>query len=68
MLARDKTGVNTAALSGGVYQNKLLLLETIKGLEKHGFAVLHQSLMPPNDGGLCLGQAVYAMNKINKQL
>ena len=68
VLARDKTGVNTAALSGGVYQNKLLLLETIKGLEKHGFAVLHQSLMPPNDGGLCLGQAVYAMNKINKQL
>jgi hydrogenase maturation protein HypF len=66
VIAREKTGVNTVALSGGVYQNKLLLTKTIKALEKHGFNVLHQSLLPPNDGGICLGQAIYAMNKINK--
>ena len=62
--AREMTGITTAALSGGVFQN-LLLLELVEtGLEEKGFRVLRHHLIPPNDGGICLGQAVYAMTQI----
>ena len=62
--AREMTGITTAALSGGVFQN-LLLLELVEtGLEEKGFRVLRHHLIPPNDGGICLGQAVYAMAQI----
>ncbi len=53
-----KTG--TAALSGGVFQNILLLDMTAKLLERNGFRVLRQRLVPPNDGGVALGQAALA--------
>jgi hydrogenase maturation protein HypF len=59
-LLRERTGLTTAALSGGVFQN-LLLLETVTGLlEARGFAVLTHSRVPCNDGGVSLGQAVVA--------
>ena len=62
--AREMTGITTAALSGGVFQN-LLLLELVEtALEEKGFRVLRHHLIPPNDGGICLGQAVYAMTQI----
>ena len=62
--AREMTGITTAALTGGVFQN-LLLLELVEtGLEEKGFRVLRHHLIPPNDGGICLGQAVYAMAQI----
>ena len=62
--AREMTGITTAALSGGVFQN-LLLLELVEtGLEGKGFRVLRHHLIPPNDGGICLGQAVHAMAQI----
>lgn len=62
--AREMTGITTAALSGGVFQN-LLLLELVEtGLEEKGFRVLRHQLIPPNDGGICLGQAVHAMAQI----
>ena len=62
--AREMTGITTAALSGGVFQN-LLLLELVEtGLEEKGFRVLRHHLIPPNDGGICLGQAVHAMAQI----
>lgn len=62
--AREMTGITTAALSGGVFQN-LLLLELVEtALEEKGFRVLRHHLIPPNDGGICLGQAVYAMAQI----
>ena len=62
--AREMTEITTAALSGGVFQN-LLLLELVEtGLEEKGFRVLRHHLIPPNDGGICLGQAVYAMAQI----
>ena len=54
---RERTGLTTCALSGGVFQNTLLLDMTKKGLEQMGFKVLIHSLVPPNDGGICLGQA-----------
>ena len=57
---RSDSGVSVCALSGGVFQNKLLLKMTVARLEKQGFKVLTHSLIPPNDGGIALGQAVYA--------
>ncbi len=56
--------IRTAALSGGCYQNTLLLDLSKKMLEEKGFKVLIHSLIPPNDGGISLGQAVYGMNKL----
>ena len=53
---RDATGVGTAALSGGVFQNRLLVELTAPLLEAAGFEVLLHSQVPPNDGGISLGQ------------
>ncbi len=63
---REKTGISTAALSGGVYQNRLFLRQCVTGLEKEGFRVLTHHLIPPNDGGICLGQAAEAMAHLQK--
>ena len=56
--------VRTAALSGGCYQNTLLLDVTKKALTNRGFKVLTHGLIPPNDGGISIGQAFYGMNKL----
>lgn len=53
---RDDTGVGTATLSGGVFQNRLLVELTAPLLETAGFEVLLHSQVPPNDGGISLGQ------------
>lgn len=55
-----ETDVNKVALSGGVFQNRLLLEKTIKRLEAEGMAVLTHHNVPANDGGIALGQAVIA--------
>ena len=60
LLLRERHGLSTVALSGGVFQNLLLLQVTIARLERHGFGVLVQSRVPCNDGGISLGQAVVA--------
>ncbi|MFC7733811.1 carbamoyltransferase HypF [Actinomadura keratinilytica] len=57
---RQRTGLRTVALSGGVFQNLVLLERVVSGLEEAGFAVLVHSRVPPNDGGISLGQAVVA--------
>lgn len=54
-----RTGVKVCALSGGVFQNKLLLKMVKCRLEKMGLRVLIHSLVPANDGGIALGQAFY---------
>jgi hydrogenase maturation protein HypF len=59
-LARETTGLETVALSGGVFQNLLLLRRTVAGLEARGFRVLVHGRVPPNDGGISLGQAAVA--------
>ena len=62
---RADTGVNAVALTGGTFQNLLLLRLCAEELRKRDFRVLLHSLIPPNDGGVCLGQAVYAMQYLN---
>ena len=60
---RKKACINTVCLTGGVFQNTLLLGMCDDALTDDGFKVLTHHLVPPNDGGIALGQAVYAMNK-----
>jgi hydrogenase maturation protein HypF len=57
---RDRTGLATVALSGGVFQNALLLDRVAGGLEQRGFRVLTHARVPCNDGGISFGQAVVA--------
>ena len=64
--AREKTGISVAALSGGVFQNTLLLRLAERNLRRDGFRVLRHRLIPPNDGGLSLGQAACAAAQIMK--
>jgi hydrogenase maturation protein HypF len=60
VVVRDRRGLDTVALSGGVFQNLLLASETVARLEARGFRVLTQAQVPCNDGGISLGQAVVA--------
>ena len=62
---RKVNGIRTAALSGGCFQNRLLLDMVKKGLEAEGFNVLIHHLVPPNDGGIALGQAVAAVQAVH---
>lgn len=57
---REEERISCVALSGGVFQNRLLTEQTIELLRRCSFDVLTHSLVPPNDGGLSLGQAVVA--------
>jgi len=63
-LISRQTGITTVALSGGVFQNRLLFNLAVKGLEKEGFNVLSHRLVPCNDGGIALGQAVIANEQV----
>jgi hydrogenase maturation protein HypF len=58
--ARRDTGLATVALTGGVFANALLEEECARLLTGDGFAVLRHGEVPPNDGGLALGQLVVA--------
>lgn len=58
------TKITTCALSGGVFQNQLLLKICDHRLTEEGFLVLKHSLIPPNDGGIAVGQAVFAMHTL----
>lgn len=57
---RTNSGLERIVLSGGVFQNRLLSEELVSLLEKDGFRVYTHRLVPPNDGGLALGQAMIA--------
>lgn len=57
---RDKTGIDKVCLSGGTFQNVTLLKASADLLRAIGFHVFLHSQVPPNDGGLSLGQAVIA--------
>jgi hydrogenase maturation protein HypF len=66
---RELTSINEVALSGGVWQNMLLLRKTVLMLERDGFCVYIPQTVPANDGGLALGQAMIAARRlINQEL
>ena len=55
--ARELTGLTAVALSGGVFQNRRLVELLVPDLEQSGFDVVRHRQVPPNDGGIALGQA-----------
>jgi len=57
---REDTGLGTVALSGGVFQNRLLLDGLVSALRLRGLRVLTHRAVPPNDGGISFGQAAVA--------
>lgn len=59
-LIREKTALDTVALSGGVFQNELLSTRVENRLMDMGFRVLTHSKLPANDGCISLGQAAVA--------
>jgi hydrogenase maturation protein HypF len=61
---RESHGLGTVALSGGVFQNLLLLNATVTRLEACGFRVLLHARVPCNDGGISLGQAMVAAHAV----
>ena len=61
---RDNTGIDQVVLSGGVWQNMVLLNSTIRMLNSNRFNVFIHHQVPTNDGGLALGQAVVAIHRM----
>jgi hydrogenase maturation protein HypF len=57
---RDRDGLNQVVLSGGCFQNAFLTRRLLEGLTKDGFEVFTHRQVPPNDGGISLGQAAVA--------
>ncbi|MCC6454839.1 MAG: carbamoyltransferase HypF [Caldilineaceae bacterium] len=60
---RDQTGLDQVALTGGVFQNMALLWQTTQCLQAAHFEVLVHQSVPPNDGGLALGQVLVAAHQ-----
>ena len=59
-MIRDEEALDRVVLSGGVFQNALLTDLLCSRLEKNGFTPILHKLVPPNDGGICLGQVAVA--------
>lgn len=62
---REQTGLNEVALSGGCFQNRLLLDGASQALGEAGFIVYTHHRVPANDGGVSLGQAIVAAFNTN---
>jgi len=62
-ILRNSYGINTVALSGGVFQNLFLFKKVVTLLKENNFSVLYHKKVPTNDGGISLGQAVIAFSK-----
>ena len=60
-------GLPRVCLTGGCFQNRLLLSLVRQRLETNGFTVYSHRLVPPNDGGLSLGQAVVAACSVSRE-
>lgn len=61
--ARNKSGINKIALSGGVFQNRYLLEKTEEALKIANFEVYSHTVVPSNDGGIALGQLAIAAKR-----
>jgi len=60
---RDREGLNRVVLSGGVFQNRLLIEQTVDLLRRHHFETFFHKKVPTNDGGISLGQAAIAAHR-----
>lgn len=67
-LLRDRGAARVVGLTGGVFQNAVLVERTLDGLHRAGFEVLTHRAVPPNDGGLALGQAVLGRHQIRPRM
>ncbi len=63
---RERNGLDQVCLSGGTFQNLTLLARAVPLLRRNGFTVHLHSQVPPNDGGLSLGQAVIAAHSLSQ--
>jgi hydrogenase maturation protein HypF len=63
IMLRKTHKVDKTVLSGGVFMNALLTIEVTARLEQEGFAVYRHVKVPPNDGGLSLGQLAVAASQ-----
>jgi hydrogenase maturation protein HypF len=63
--AKAESGIGVVVLSGGCFQNRVLLAGSVERLQNSGFVVLVHHHVPTNDGGLALGQAVVAAARLN---
>jgi hydrogenase maturation protein HypF len=59
------TGLERVALSGGVFQNRFLVERVVPALQEAGFSVYVHATVPPNDGGMALGQVAVA-NEVSR--
>jgi hydrogenase maturation protein HypF len=66
LVTREQTGLDVVALSGGVFQNRLLLEQLVTRLEHMAFRVYVNRRVPPNDGGISLGQIAVAAARLQK--
>jgi hydrogenase maturation protein HypF len=62
---RDERRLRRVTLSGGVFQNRFLLERACSRLERAGFGVYTHKQVPPNDAGICLGQAIIANARLS---
>ena len=61
---REKTGAQQVALTGGTFQNKILMEGVLQELRERDFDVYYNISVSPNDGGIALGQAFIGMHII----
>lgn len=65
---KEEKGIQQAALTGGVFQNKILMELTLKQLRDAGFTCYYNVSVGPNDGGICFGQNYLGMLYLNKKI
>ena len=65
---RRKEAIDSIALTGGVFQNKILMERTLELLRSEGFKSFYNVSVGPNDGGVCLGQNLIGMKYLTKKL
>lgn len=64
---RDKDEINQVALTGGVFQNKIIMEKSLALLRQENFNVYYNISVSPNDGGICLGQAYIGMQHLARR-